>query len=75
MDRPRTRGSLQKSLDPGFIFEVQPTVSAARVNVGCQRKRAGKKDFKISGLSNWNNKVNSIVSLLDGLGKDNRIEV
>lgn len=56
-----------------MIFEVQPRISAARVNVGCQRKRTVKKDFKIFGLSNWNNKVNSIVSPLNGMGKDNRI--
>lgn len=51
---------------------MQPTISAARVNVGCQRKTA-VKDFKIFGLSNWNNKVNSIVSLLNGMGKDNSL--
>lgn len=51
---------------------MQPTTSAARVNVGCERQRAVKKDFKIFGLSNRNNKVNSTVSPLNGMGKDNR---
>lgn len=36
------------------------------------KKKGSQKDFKIFGLSNWNNKVNSIVSPLNGMGKDNR---
>ena len=51
---------------------MQPTIFAARVDVGCERKRQGKDDSKIFGLSNWKNEVNSILSQLTGMRKDKR---
>ena len=56
----------------GAVLKGELMGYTERLNVGCERQRAVKKDFKIFGLSNWNNKVNSTVSPLNGMGKDNR---
>lgn len=75
LDQLDTSGNFQKWLDTGFVFKVQPTIFAAKVFVGCERKRKVKDDSKIWGLSNQKNEVKSIPSHLTGLWKNRRTAV
>lgn len=51
--------SLEKWLDPGFVFKVQATIFAAEVDMGYRRMREVKNYTKIFDLRNWKNEVNS----------------
>lgn len=41
LDQLDTSGNFQKWLDPGFVFKVQPTIFAAKVDEGYERKSQG----------------------------------
>lgn len=70
LDQLGTRDSFQKWLDSGFIFKVQPTISAAEEDVGCERKRDVMDNSNIFGLSNWKKEVNLVLSQLTEREKD-----